>query len=71
MVKMVKVQKQPLSFYGRFKILAQHGFRLVGRVATITMLGRSASSRWSCVRTMELGKQIQLKNLEISMSVNN
>ena len=46
MVKMVKVQKQPFSFYRRFKIRARYDFGLVGRVGAVTTLGRSASPCW-------------------------
>ena len=43
---MVKVQKQPFSFYMRFKIRARHSIGLVGRVGAVTTLGRSALPRW-------------------------
>jgi len=46
MVKVVKVQKQPFSFYRHFKICARHGFGLVGHVGAVTTLERLASPCW-------------------------
>ena len=46
MVKMVWLLKQPFSYFGRFKIQAELGLGLVGRVGAVTTLGRSALPRW-------------------------
>ena len=46
MVKMVWLLKQPFSCFGLFKTRARLGLGLVGRVGTVTTLGRTALPRW-------------------------